>query len=114
MTDQQLATILQAVDGRQSERLQRFSGWVPVAFAFGSMLVGATAFLAPLRDDIDRIEAGQAQYEADNLQKILRLSERIDGVQNDLESSSAETAARLAAIQADVSVIKSRIDSRPR
>ncbi len=111
LSPNQLAAITQAIEGRSSERVQRTAGWIPVVVTLSGLLVGATAFIAPLRDDIDRVEMSMAQFEQDNLVKIIRLSERIDGVQDDLESKTQDTAARLALIQADLSVIKAKLET---
>ena len=110
VTDDRLAALIQTVEDRSASRVQRLSGWVPVAITALTILVGATAYLAPMRDEIDRLEITIQNLSEDTLQKDLRLSERIDGVQDNVEAATATTSARLAAIQADVSVIKSQID----
>jgi hypothetical protein len=74
------------------------------------VLVSATAFLAPIRDDVDRLGQELVQLEDETLTKEIRLGQRIDGVESQLERSNTEVSSKLAQIQADILVIKSRID----
>jgi hypothetical protein len=74
------------------------------------LIVNATAFIAPLRSDVTRVEAQIVQLEEETLTKEIRLSQRIDGVETQLERNTSEVSTKLAQIQADILVIKSRFE----
>jgi hypothetical protein len=85
-------------------------GMLALILPLGMVLVSATAFLAPIRDDVDRLGQELVQLEDETLTKEIRLGQRIDGVESQLERSNTEVSSKLAQIQADILVIKSRID----
>lgn len=74
------------------------------------LIVTATAFLSPLRADVLRVESQIVQLEEETLTKEIRLSQRIDGVETTLGRQTTEVSTKLAQIQADILVIKSRFD----
>lgn len=81
---------------------------ISIVIAAGPLLVSVTAYIAPLRDDLDRIEAQMEQLRSETLTKDLQLSERIDRIASDMERNNRDLRVLLAEMQGDLRVIRFR------
>ena len=87
------------------------------------LIVNATAFIAPIRNDVDRVvrEIEQVeerfalelnQMESETLDKDIRLSQRIDEVKVQTDRIGDEMRVSLSQIQSDINVIKTKLEQR--
>ncbi len=118
---------------QQVERLQRDQGermptkttmtLAGIAITVVVLIVNATAFLAPIRNDVDRIardieqveerfQDELNQMESETLDKDIRLSQRIDEVKVQTDRIGDEMRVSLSQIQSDINVIKTKLEQR--
>ena len=112
MSPDEIKELARALRPKQRPERQ-VPSWAPLAVTLVSLIVGATAYLAPQSDRIDRVEQMVITERTANREIHLTLDRQIGDVSAQMQRSEEESRAVLAQIQADVSVIKARLDQNP-